>query len=138
MSDPESETPSAPEDGKPGEDSADKKSGRVTFDSRGNAVWEWQMKTGVYGRDVDTGRMKKLEESAHLEIEDDPLATSKRQRAVIKDARVAKAGGFDPYNSDAPPRHPSTPAPAPASGAGRPQERRKPGLLKRLFGRKPR
>ena len=41
--------PSSPaaQDNAPG---AQKKSGRVSFDKRGNAVWEWEMKTGVFGR----------------------------------------------------------------------------------------
>ncbi len=30
----------------------DAPSGRVQFDDRGNAVWEWAVSTGAFGRDV--------------------------------------------------------------------------------------
>jgi hypothetical protein len=38
-----------------------KRSGRAGFDERGNSVWEWQLETGVYSRDVSTQKLKKLE-----------------------------------------------------------------------------
>jgi hypothetical protein len=59
---------------------ADKKSGRVSFDSRGNAVWEWALKTGIFKRDIDTKRLEALAAN-HLEI----------------DSRASTAG--DPYNN---------------------------------------
>src|SRR4051794_6895833 len=34
------------------EPSEQKRTGRVSFDDRGNSVWEWQLETGVYSRDV--------------------------------------------------------------------------------------
>jgi hypothetical protein len=40
---------------------AEKRSGRVGYDERGNSVWEWQLETGVYSRDVSTQTLKKLE-----------------------------------------------------------------------------
>jgi hypothetical protein len=64
----------------PLEPGADKKSGRVSFDSRGNAVWEWALKTGIFKRDIDTKRLEALAAN-HLEI----------------DARGSTAG--DPYNN---------------------------------------
>ena len=36
-------------------------SGRVKFDDRGNAVWEWTVATGSFGTDISTSRLKKLE-----------------------------------------------------------------------------
>ena len=36
----------------------EKTSGRVSFDSRGNAVWEWSMATGKFRGNVDTERLK--------------------------------------------------------------------------------
>jgi hypothetical protein len=60
--------------------STDKKSGRVSFDSRGNAVWEWAMNTGIFKRDIDTKRLEALAAN-NLEI----------------DARASTAG--DPYNN---------------------------------------
>lgn len=40
---------------------ADKRSGRISYDDRGNSVWEWQLETGVYSRDISTHRLKKLD-----------------------------------------------------------------------------
>src|SRR5262245_40662515 len=80
-----------PETDKPEE----QKSGRVTFDSRGNAAWAWSMTTGMYGRNVDTKRLKNLEAN-DLKTVDDP--TSKEKTYTLKPAQQA-GGGFDPYNS---------------------------------------
>ena len=71
--------------------SATKKSGRVSFDARGNAVWEWAMKTGSFKRDIDTKRLEALA-ATHLEI----------------DGSTAAAGA-DPYNSSRSPSERSTP-----------------------------
>lgn len=38
-----------------------KRSGRAAHDERGNSVWEWQLETGVYSRDISTQRLKKLD-----------------------------------------------------------------------------
>lgn len=38
----------------------DHRSGRATWDSRGNSVWEWQTAPGVYSGNVDTQRVKVL------------------------------------------------------------------------------
>ncbi len=37
-----------------------KPSGRVAFDERGNATWEWQGETGGFDRDIDTQRLRTL------------------------------------------------------------------------------
>ncbi len=58
MSDPKDIKPAPPSDVA---DEGPKQSGRITRDARGNAVWEWEMQTGVFGRDVSTQRLKKLE-----------------------------------------------------------------------------
>jgi hypothetical protein len=78
------------------EPSTERKSGRVTFDARGNAVWEWSMSTGIFGRDVDSERLKKLE-APDLKIADDPPQKS-RTFATSPDER---GPGFDPYNTHA-------------------------------------
>lgn len=77
-----------PETDKPEE----QKSGRVTFDERGNAVWEWSMSTGNFGRNVDTKRLKKLE-AIDLKIADEPGPKDSQQPAR------QPGGGIDPYNS---------------------------------------
>lgn len=72
----------------------DKKSGRVTFDERGNAVWEWSMSTGIFGRNVDTKRLKKLE-APDLKIEDEP---AKAAKGLSIEPPKPPGGGGDPYN----------------------------------------
>jgi len=50
-----------PEDSPPESAESGKRSGRVAFDSRGNSIWEWQLETGVYSRDLNTQKLKKLD-----------------------------------------------------------------------------
>ena len=85
--------------GKPGEsaskpDAGEKSTGRVKFDERGNAVWEWQVATGAFGREVTTQRLQKLEHPA-LSLADDaptpfetpPLPTARGASIVASTAR---------------------------------------------------
>jgi hypothetical protein len=72
----------------------EKKSGRVSFDARGNAVWEWAMSTGIFGRDVDSERLKKLE-APDLKIADDPAPRGKSFGTPVDE----RGPGFDPYNT---------------------------------------
>lgn len=46
-----------------------KPSGRVAFDDRGNATWEWRGELGSHDHDLDTQRLKALE--ADLSIDSD-------------------------------------------------------------------
>jgi hypothetical protein len=83
-------------DGKSGE----KTTGRVKFDDRGNAVWEWQIATGAFGREVTTQRLQKLEHPA-LSIADEDT----RPNAVRVNPLGAKKG-YDPYDSGKPGKKP--------------------------------
>ena len=76
-------------DGKPGE----KTTGRVKFDDRGNAVWEWSVSTGAFGREVSTERLQRLEHPS-LSIADEDT----RPNAVRVNPLGAKKG-YDPYDS---------------------------------------
>lgn len=47
-----------------------KSTGRVTFDTRGNSAWEWQLETGVYSRDVSTLAPKKPAQPKRRSLDD--------------------------------------------------------------------
>jgi hypothetical protein len=40
-------------------------SGRIAFDARGNAVWEWRTANGEFKSDVDTQTVKALQEDTN-------------------------------------------------------------------------
>lgn len=100
--------PKARSDAEPtaiGTQGSDRRSGRVSHDSRGNPVWEWQLETGVYSRDVSTQRLKKLD-LGDLSIAE--TASHKRPEGLdkAKDKEPLPGGGFNPYDN------------TPARGAG--------------------
>jgi len=75
-------------------ESGDKSTGRVKFDERGNAVWEWQVTTGAFATEVSTQRLQKLEHPA-LSIADDaptPFET-------VRSNPLGTKKGYDPYDS---------------------------------------
>lgn len=49
--------------------------GRIAFDDRGNAVWEWRTDTGAFSADVDTLRVKALQEAPGVQLGDTPGPT---------------------------------------------------------------
>jgi hypothetical protein len=71
----------------------DPKSGRVAFDERGRSTWEWRVDTGTFSRDIDTQRLRQLQEEA---------------AATLKDAAVPLEG-VDPYSATIPPSPQKTP-----------------------------
>ena len=76
------------------DETGDKSTGRVKFDERGNAVWEWQVTTGAFGAEVSTQRLQKLEHPA-LSIADDaptPFET-------VRSNPLGTKKGYDPYDS---------------------------------------
>ncbi|HEY7378357.1 MAG TPA: hypothetical protein VH542_06710 [Steroidobacteraceae bacterium] len=126
--------PDKPEDAAPeSKPPIEKNSGRVAFDARGNAVWEWSMATGKFGADINTERLKKLYPDLKIQ-EDQPqkgksFGTNPDQRGP----------GFDPYNThahkpkEAAPRDPTVGGdpynnvnmPLDKKGAGKPKDLRR-------------
>ena len=85
--------------GTPAEDSqADKRSGRIAYDERGNSIWEWQLETGVYSRDISTQRLKKLDLN-DLSIADTAAHPRPPGLTDPADRKAAPSGGFNPYDN---------------------------------------
>jgi hypothetical protein len=70
------------------------RTGRVQFDDRGNAIWEWSIATGTFGREVSTERLQRLEHPA-LSLADDAPTPSETVRANP----LGTKKGYDPYDS---------------------------------------
>jgi hypothetical protein len=79
---------------------SEKRSGRVAQDERGNSIWEWQLETGVYSRDVSTQKLKKLELNdlsiADSGVHKQPPGLDEKPKPPPK-----PAGGFNPYDNSA-------------------------------------
>jgi hypothetical protein len=71
-----------------------KETGRVQFDERGNAIWEWSVSTGAFGREVTTERMKRLENPGLSLAEDAPTPFDK-----VKPNPHGMVKGYNPYDS---------------------------------------
>jgi hypothetical protein len=68
--------------------------GRVQFDDKGNAVWEWAVATGSYTREVTTERLQKLEHPALSIAEDAPTPFD-----TVRANPLGNKKGYDPYDS---------------------------------------
>lgn len=112
----------------------EKESGRVAFDARGNAVWEWKTAEGQFQSDASTSLLRKLE-APDLSIE--ATAVAKAPEPAALSAKARPGGGFNPYDSASvgggvaaiarskpPERQAARPAESPP--------RRKPGIMQRL------
>lgn len=88
-----------PSAGAPG---TEKRSGRVAFDARGNPIWEWQLETGVYSRDVSTQKLKKLDLGG-LSIAE---TASYPQPIGLDESSQGKAGQGKPAQSNSNQRKP--------------------------------
>jgi hypothetical protein len=71
-----------------------KRTGRVKFDDRGNAVWEWSLATGAFGREVSQERLHKLEHPALSLADDSPTPFE-----TVRANPLGTKKGYDPYDS---------------------------------------
>jgi len=71
-----------------------KSTGRVQFDDKGNAIWEWSIATGAFGREVSTERLQKLEHPALSLAEDSPTPLE-----TVRANPLGAKKGYDPYDS---------------------------------------
>ncbi len=87
--------------------STPKESGKVQFDERGQAVWAWAVRTGMFDRNASTQRVRALTEGpVKLELEQ-TLTDIKRAAgarpapgSTEKPGSAVKAGtSFNPYES---------------------------------------
>jgi hypothetical protein len=110
-----------------------KRSGRPTFDSRGNAVWEWKTETGQFSVDVSTQRLKKLE-APELSI-DETVRIKKLDGLSLQEGSMP-GGGFNPYDRAKPANKnvgwPKTPAVPQKKPVAAPEPRKPVKDLKRL------
>jgi hypothetical protein len=70
------------------------RTGRVKFDDRGNAIWEWAIATGAFGREVSTERLQKLEHPALSLADDAPTPLD-----AVRANPLGTKKGYDPYDS---------------------------------------
>jgi hypothetical protein len=84
----------------------EKRSGRVAFDARGNPIWEWQLETGVYSRDVETQRLEKLHLGDLSIAEDSAVPQPDAQAPTKGSANPSKlpGGAINPYDTGNRPR----------------------------------
>jgi hypothetical protein len=116
--------------------------GKITHDSRGNAVWNWISESGKIAIDSTSRLLKRLDTSdLELEESDNAAAPQPGPAAAPGKPPPGLQGGYDPYSS----RTPSRTRPAATSVRRAPQPRpaatspaRKPSFLARFFGRRPR
>jgi len=88
----------------PEADTSAKSTGRVKFDDKGNAIWEWSIATGAFGREVSTERLQRLENPALSIADDSPTPHSVRANPL------GTKKGYDPYDSGKLGKRPAAPA----------------------------
>jgi hypothetical protein len=70
------------------------RTGRVKFDDRGNAIWEWSIATGAFGREVSEERLHRLEHPALSLADDAPTPVD-----TVRANPLGTKKGYNPYDS---------------------------------------
>jgi len=73
---------------------ASKPAGKVRFDDRGNAIYEWSVSTGEFARDSSTARLRKLDNPSLSLAEDAPTPVE-----VARPNPMGTIKGYNPYDS---------------------------------------
>jgi hypothetical protein len=119
-----SNTPPPAEPAAPGTAPA-RRSGRVQFDSRGQAVWEWAVRTGKFDRNASTQRIRALVETP-LSLAEEPKpsteAGASREAGPDGVAASRREGPAAVASRSTAPR----PAPPVRPASGNPYERAEP------------
>jgi hypothetical protein len=80
---------------KPSQNEHSTPSGRIAFDDRGQAVWEWRTDTGNFKADIDTKQVKALQEAPGVSLgedapttamSDNPYSTGDKRELIAKRA----------------------------------------------------
>ncbi len=66
----------------------------MKFDDRGNAIYEWSLRTGEFARDSATSRLKKLENPNLSLAEDAPTPFE-----IVRPNPHGTIKGYNPYDS---------------------------------------
>ncbi len=75
-------------------DAAPKNTGRVQFDDRGNAVWQWLVGTSKFDGELSSEQIKKLEHPSLAIADETPAPAGAANRNPLSTAK-----GYNPYES---------------------------------------
>ncbi len=70
------------------------RTGRVTHDDRGKAIWEWAVATGAFTTEASDQRMQKLENTNLRLLDDQPTPGN-----IVKPNVNGTTKGYSPYDS---------------------------------------
>src|SRR5260221_4477404 len=87
---------------------APKSSGKVQFDERGQAVWTWAVRTGMFDRNASTQRMRALTDGP-VKLELEQTLTEIKRESGARPAPGKAGSSFNPYENAKPKPAPKEP-----------------------------